>query len=105
MCALSEGRSIESTMGFTALDGLPMGTRRGQLDPGVVLYLIAEKGMSAAAMQDLLCRECGLKGLSGFSNDMRELEGSGDPAPRSQSTISSTNRAPSWNARGRTGRT
>jgi len=78
MCALSEGRSVESTMGFTALDGLPMGTRPGQLDPGVVLYLIAEKGMSAAAVQDLLYRECGLKGLSGFSNDMRKLETSQD---------------------------
>jgi acetate kinase len=79
MCALSEGRSVESTMGFTALDGLPMGTRPGQLDPGVVLYLIAEKGMSAAVVQDLLYRECGLKGLSGLSNDMRELEASSDP--------------------------
>ena len=79
MCALLEGRSIESTMGFTALDGLPMGTRPGQLDPGVVLYLIAEKGMSAAAVQDLLYRECGLKGLSGLSNDMRKLETSDDP--------------------------
>jgi len=79
MCALFEGRSIESTMGFTALDGLPMGTRPGQLDPGVVLHLIAQKGMSAAAVQDLLYRECGLKGLSGLSNDMRELETSSDP--------------------------
>ena len=48
MCALARGRSVESTMGFTALDGLPMGTRPGQIDPGVVLYLITEKGMSAA---------------------------------------------------------
>jgi len=79
MCALLEGRSIESTMGFTALDGLPMGTRPGQIDPGVVLYLIAEKGMSATAVQDLLYRECGLKGLSGLSNDMRKLEASGVP--------------------------
>lgn len=79
MCALSDGRSIESTMGFTALDGLPMGTRPGQLDPGVVLYLVAEKGMSAAALEDLLYRECGLKGLSGVSNDVRELETSSDP--------------------------
>ena len=66
-------------MGFTALDGLPMGTRPGQIDPGVVLYLIAEKGMSAAAVQDLLYRDCGLKGLSGISNDVRELEASTDP--------------------------
>jgi acetate kinase len=78
MCALAGGRSVESTMGFTALDGLPMGTRPGQIDPGVVLHLIAEKGMSPAAVQDLLYRECGLKGLSGISNDMRELEGSRD---------------------------
>jgi acetate kinase len=79
MCALSGGRSVESTMGFTALDGLAMGTRPGQLDPGVVLYLIAEKGMTAAEVQDLLYRECGLKGLSGVSNDVRELEASSDP--------------------------
>jgi hypothetical protein len=79
MCALAEGRSVESTMGFTALDGLPMGTRPGQIDPGVVLYLIAEKGMTPAAVQDLLYRESGLKGLSGISNDMRELQSSGEP--------------------------
>ena len=69
-------------MGFTALDGLPMGTRPGQIDPGVVLYLIEEKGMSAAEVQDLLYRECGLKGLSGISNDVRELEASADPRAR-----------------------
>src|SRR5262249_6624717 len=79
MCALLGGNSIESTMGFTALDGLPMGTRPGQIDPGVVLYLIAEKGMSAAQVQDLLYQDCGLKGLSGMSNDMRELQTSADP--------------------------
>jgi acetate kinase len=79
MCALAGGRSVESTMGFTALDGLPMGTRPGQLDPGVVLYLIGQKGMSAAAVQDLCYRECGLKGLSGISNDVRELQTSNDP--------------------------
>ena len=79
MCALREGRSAESTMGFTALDGLPMGTRPGQIDPGVVLYLISEKGMSASNVQNFLYRDCGLKGLSGVSNDMRELEGSADP--------------------------
>jgi acetate kinase len=79
MCALADGRSIESTMGFTALDGLPMGTRPGQLDPGVLLYLIAEKGMSPAAVQNLLYQECGLKGLSGVSNDVRALETSSDP--------------------------
>ncbi|MET4386081.1 acetate kinase [Bradyrhizobium sp. F1.4.3] len=78
MCALSGGRSIESTMGFSALDGLPMGSRPGQIDPGVVLYLISEKGMSASKVQDLLYGECGLKGLSGVSSDMRELEASED---------------------------
>jgi acetate kinase len=79
MCALSAGRSVESTMGFTALDGLPMGTRPGQIDPGVILYLIEQKKMSGAAVRDLLYRECGLKGLSGISNDVRELQSSADP--------------------------
>jgi acetate kinase len=79
MCALSDGRSIESTMGFTALDGLPMGTRPGQIDPGVLLYLIQQEGMDAAAVQDLLYRDSGLKGISGVSNDMRELQASTDP--------------------------
>jgi acetate kinase len=82
MCALSAGRSVESTMGFTALDGLPMGTRPGQLDPGVVLYLIQEKKMTADQIQKLLYSECGLKGLSGISNDVRDLEGSSDPQAR-----------------------
>ena len=66
-------------MGFTALDGLPMGTRPGQLDPGVVLYLMSEKGMSAEAISELLYKKCGLKGLSGISNDVRELLASSDP--------------------------
>jgi acetate kinase len=79
MCALNEGRSVESTMGFTPLDGVPMGTRPGQIDPGVILYLMAEKGMSATNVQDFLYRDCGLKGLSGISNDMRELQVSEDP--------------------------
>jgi acetate kinase len=78
MCAIRGGRSIESTMGFTALDGLPMGTRPGQIDPGVILYLIA-KGMPATELQNFLYRDCGLKGLSGVSNDMRELQTSADP--------------------------
>src|SRR5262249_23105970 len=80
MCALSDGHSVESTMGFTALDGLPMGTRPGQIDPGIVLYLISEKGMSADSVQNLLYRECGLKGLSGISNDVRELVESTAPS-------------------------
>jgi acetate kinase len=79
MCAIRGGRSVESTMGFTALDGLPMGTRPGQLDPGVVLYLIDQKGMSAAEVSDLLYKQSGLKGLSGVSNDMRDLLASTDP--------------------------
>src|SRR5262249_15351343 len=82
MCALAGGRSVESTMGFPALDGLPMGTRPGQIDPGVVLYLIEEKHMTAAQVQDLLYGDCGLKGLSGLSNDVRELEASSDPHAR-----------------------
>jgi acetate kinase len=76
LCALRSGRSIASTMGFTALDGMPMGTRCGQLDPGVVLYLMAEKKMSAAEITDLLYKNSGLKGMSGISNDMRVLENS-----------------------------
>jgi acetate kinase len=79
MCALAGGRSVESTMGFTALDGLPMGTRPGQIDPGVILYLITEMKMSAEAVQKFLYAECGLKGLSGVSNDVRELLSSADP--------------------------
>jgi acetate kinase len=79
MCALANGCSVESTMGFTALDGLPMGTRPGQIDPGIVLYLFAQKGMSAAEVESFLYRECGLKGLSGISNDVRELADSDDP--------------------------
>ena len=73
MCAVVAGKSVESTMGFTALDGLPMGTRPGQLDPGVVLYLCTERRMSADAVQHLLYNDCGLKGISGISNDVRVL--------------------------------
>ena len=79
MCALAGGKSIESTMGFTALDGLPMGTRPGQLDPGVLLYLFSEKQMTPHEIEHLLYHESGLKGLSGISNDMRELEASQAP--------------------------
>ena len=90
MCALMGGRSVETTMGFTALDGLPMGTRPGQIDPGVVLYLLAEKRMSAGEVQDFLYQDCGLKGLSGISNDVRDLEASGTQRLGSRSTISFT---------------
>ena len=80
MCALANGRSVDSTMGFTALDGLPMGTRSGQIDPGVLLYMMTEKAMPPAAIENLLYHESGLKGLSGVSNDMRELEASSAPS-------------------------
>ncbi|HYZ26658.1 MAG TPA: acetate/propionate family kinase [Geminicoccaceae bacterium] len=79
MCAMSGGRSIDSTMGFTALDGLPMGTRCGALDPGVVLHLIRAYGMDADAVERMLYHDCGLKGVSGISNDMRALLASDDP--------------------------
>jgi len=80
MCALRERRSVASTMGFTALDGLPMGTRCGQLDPGVLLYLVERKGFDAAALTDLLYHRSGLLGLSGgLSNDMRTLEAADSP--------------------------
>jgi acetate kinase len=82
MCALSNGRSIETTMGFTALDGLPMGTRSGQIDPGVVLYLIDQAKMSSQEVQSLLYGACGLMGLSGRSSDVRELEKNADPRAR-----------------------
>lgn len=79
MCALMGGRSVESTMGFTALDGLPMGTRPGQLDAGVILYLVDQKRLGASELSELLYNKCGLKGLSGISNDVRELLASTEP--------------------------
>ncbi len=82
LCALKDGRSVDSTMGFTALDGIPMGTRPGALDPGVVLHLMREKAMDAAAIEKFLYHQCGLKGLSGISNDVRVLEASSDPQAR-----------------------
>ena len=78
MCALYKGQSVESTLGFTALDGLPMGTRCGQIDPGVLLYLLQQHGMTAPQLQDLLYKESGFKGLSGISNDVRDLLASDD---------------------------
>ncbi len=72
MCAVRGGQSVGSTMGFSALDGLPMGTRCGQLDPGVLLYLM-DQGMSSADITHMLYRESGLKGLSGMTHDMRTL--------------------------------
>ncbi len=79
MCAIQNGRSMASTMGFAALDGLPMGTRCGQIDAGVLLYLMDQKGMAAAEISDLLYKQSGLLGLSGLSNDMRTLEAAGTP--------------------------
>jgi acetate kinase len=79
MCAIAGGRSVESTMGFTALDGLPMGTRPGQLDAGVILYLVDQKRLGSSELSELLYKQCGLKGLSGVSNDVRELLASTDP--------------------------
>ncbi len=80
MCAVTAGRSVASTMGFSALDGLPMGTRCGQLDPGVMLYLLDEERLTSAQIADLLYKQSGLKGLSGLTNDMRALEESDNPA-------------------------
>ncbi len=82
MCALSGGRSVASTMGFTAVDGLPMGTRCGALDPGVVLYLIDELGLGARAVEKMIYQESGLLGVSGISSDMRTLLASDAPRAR-----------------------
>ena len=76
MCGIADGKSVASTMGYSALDGLAMGTRCGQLDPGVVLHLIENEKMSAPDVSELLYKESGLKGLSGISHDMRTLEAS-----------------------------
>ena len=75
----TNGRSVASTMGFTAADGLPMGTRCGNLDPGVVLYLMDELRMDARAIERLIYQESGLLGVSGISSDMRTLEASREP--------------------------
>jgi acetate kinase len=82
MCAMYRRESIATTMGFTALDGLPMGSRCGSLDPGVVLYLILEKGMPAAKVSDLLYHDSGLFGVSGISDDMRTLLASDHPSAK-----------------------
>jgi acetate kinase len=79
MCAISNGRSVSSSMGFTAVDGLPMGTRTGQLDPGVVMYLMQARHMTVEEISDLIYKQSGLKGLSDVSNDMRELLASDKP--------------------------
>lgn len=80
LCALKSGKSVATSMGFTALDGLPMGTRTGSLDPGVILYLLQQQGMTPSDVERLLYTQSGLKGLSGISSDMRELHAAGTPA-------------------------
>jgi acetate kinase len=82
MCALREGRSIASTMGFTAVDGLVMGTRCGSVDAGVILYLMDELKMDTRAVEDLIYKRSGLLGVSGISSDMRTLLASEDPRAR-----------------------
>jgi acetate kinase len=82
MCALQAGRSVASTMGFTAVDGLPMGTRCGAIDPGVILYLMDQRGMDARAVEKLIYQQSGLLGVSGISSDMRALLESAEPRAR-----------------------
>jgi acetate kinase len=82
MCALADGHSVDSSMGFTALDGLPMGTRSGSLDSGVILWLQQQKGWTVGHVEHFLYEECGLKGMSGVSNDMRTLLASEVPLAR-----------------------
>ena len=82
LCALQAGKSVDSTMGFSPLDGIPMGTRPGQIDPGVLLYLVGQRGLSAAALEKLLYKQSGMIGLSGVSNDMRLLMESAEPRAR-----------------------
>ncbi len=80
MCALDGGRSVATTMGFTAVEGLPMGTRSGTLDPGALLFMLDELGMGVRDVERLLYHESGLLGMSGLSSDMRDLLASGEPA-------------------------
>jgi acetate kinase len=82
LCALRDGRSVDSSFGFTALEGLCMGTRPGALDPGVVLYLFQGLGLSAKDVEAMLYKKSGLLGISGISNDMRDLIGSAEPGAR-----------------------
>jgi acetate kinase len=82
LCALRARKSVDSTLGFTALDGLCMGTRPGSVDPGVILYLFQGLGLSAEQEEEILYRKSGLLGISGISNDMRNLLGSREPAAR-----------------------
>jgi len=80
VCALKDGKSHATTMGFTAVEGLMMGTRCGSIDPGVLIYLMDEHGMDARALEDLVYKKSGLLGVSGVSSDMRELKASSEPS-------------------------
>lgn len=82
LCAMRDGKSVDSTLGFTALDGLCMGTRPGAVDPGVILYLFQTLGLSAKEVETILYKKSGLIGISGISNDMRDLLGNEDPRGR-----------------------
>lgn len=82
LCAMKDGRSVATTMGFSPLEGLPMGTRCGEIDPGLLLYLLQQDKMSPEALGELLYEQSGLKGLSGISQDMRALEASDSPQAR-----------------------
>ena len=82
LCALRDGRSLESSMGFTALDGLCMGTRPGAIDPGVILYLFQNLGLTAKEVETILYKRSGLLAISGISNDMRDLLGRSEPEAR-----------------------
>ena len=82
MCALKNGKSVDHSLGFTALDGLCMGTRPGAIDPGVVLHLFQGLGLSARDVETILYKKSGLLGISGISNDMRDLTGSSEPGAR-----------------------
>ena len=93
---MTNGRSVASTMGFTAADGLPMGTRCGSLDPGVVLYLMDELKMDARAIEKLIYQQSGLLGVSGISSDMRPAREATSPVRRPRSTSTSTGSAASW---------
>lgn len=82
MCALSGGKSVTSTMGFSAIEGLPMGTRCGSLDPGVILFLLDQHKMDVKAIEKLLYSESGLLGVSGISSDVRSLLESNEPGAK-----------------------
>jgi len=82
MCALAGGRSMDCTLGFSTVDGLPMATRSGAMDPGLILWLLKTKGWSIEKVDTFIHRECGLKGISGISSDMRTLLESGEPSAK-----------------------